>query len=148
MAATPPPRRLVGMDTDRRSPATTPVTTTNRLTVAGGFALLAIALLHALVFLPNPWWSEWLAGPLRSEELPPDALTVFWALPGSFVVLGALYALSVIATGRRGRTLPLHAPIALAVWAALCVWIVGPSGFLLLAVPVVLLGIASLRARA
>lgn len=142
------------MDTDRQAtttaPATTaaPATTTNRLTVAGGYALLAIAVLHTLVFLPNPWWGEWLAGPLRTEELPTEAVTVFWALPGSFVVLGALYALSVIATGRRGRAVPLYAPVALAAWAGLCVWIVGPSGFLLLAVPVVLLGLASVRARA
>ncbi|SFS08819.1 hypothetical protein SAMN04487783_1161 [Agrococcus baldri] len=50
--------------------------------------------------------------------------------------------------GRRGRVLPAWVGVALGAWALGCVWIVGPSGFLTLSVPVTLLLIASARARA
>lgn len=42
--------------------------------------------LHAVVALPHPSWGEWLAGGLRSGESGYKSLSVFWALPGSFVV--------------------------------------------------------------
>ncbi|GAB2608563.1 hypothetical protein [Pseudactinotalea suaedae] len=119
----------------------------DRLTVVGGAALVAIAVLHTLVFIAQPWWAAWLAGPFRDEQLPVEAVAQFWALPGSFVVAGALLGLSIIGTGRRGAPAALHVPIAIGLWAALCIWIVGPSGFVLLLAPAVLLLIASLRAR-
>lgn len=118
----------------------------DRLTMAGGWSLLAIAVLHTLVFIAQPWWGVWLAGPFRTEEPPVEAFAQFWALPGSFVVIGALFGLSLVTLGRRGAQAPLYVPIALALWAALCVWIVGPSGFMLVTVPVVLLVLARIRA--
>lgn len=119
----------------------------DRLTIVGGWALLAICVLHTAVFAAQPWWGVWLAGPFRTEAPPIEALAQFWALPGSFVVAGALLAVALIRAGRRGEAAPLHVPIVLAAWAALCVWILGPSGFLTLTVPVVLLTIAAVRAR-
>ena len=119
----------------------------DRLTVVGGSALVAIAALHTLVFIAQPWWAAWLAGPFRNEELPIEAVAQFWALPGSFVVAGALLGVSIIGTGRRGAPAALHVPIAIGLWAVLCIWIVGLSGFVLLLVPAVLLLIPSLRAR-
>lgn len=119
----------------------------DRLTVVGGWSLLAIAALHTAVFIVQPWWGVWLAGPFRTEEPPIEAVAQFWALPGSFVVAAALLAISIISTGRRGSAAPLYVPIALGLWAALCVWVMGPSGFVTLTVPVVLLSIAALRAR-
>lgn len=120
----------------------------DRLTMAGGWALLAIAVLHTVVLFAQPWWGLWLRGPFRAEELPAESFASFWALPGSFVVVMALLGLSILATGRRGAAAPLYVPIALGVWAAFCVWIVGPSGFVLALVPVALLTIAAVRARA
>lgn len=119
----------------------------DRLTMAGGWALLAICALHTAVFAVQPWWGVWLAGPFRTEEPPIEAFAQFWALPGSFVVIGALLALSLISTGRRGGTAPVYVPVALGLWAAFCVWIVGPSGFVTLAVPVTLLLVGAARAR-
>ncbi|WP_156253342.1 hypothetical protein [Pseudactinotalea terrae] len=119
----------------------------DRLTVVGGWSLLAICALHTAVFAAQPWWGVWLAGPFRTEEPPLEAFAQFWALPGSFVVIGALLALSLISTGRRGGSAPLYLPIVLGLWAAFCVWIVGPSGFSTLAVPVTLLLVSAVRAR-
>lgn len=119
----------------------------NRLTVSGAIALLTISVLHTLVFTLHPWWGPWMAGPFRTAQLPTDAAVQFWALPGGFVVPGVLLALVILRAGRRGDTVPIHVPIVLGVWALLCVWMVGPSGFLLLLVPATLLLIASLRSR-
>lgn len=119
----------------------------DRLTIAAGIALLAIMALHTAVFVPHEWWGAWLAGPLRGEEPPVEATVLFWALPGGFVVPGALLALLIVREGRRGRTMPLYVAIVLAIWAGGCVWIVGPSGFLTLVVPVALLVLARVRQR-
>lgn len=89
----------------------------------------------------------WLAGPLRAEEPPVEATVLFWALPGGFVVPGALLALLIVREGRRGRTMPAYVVIVLTIWAVGCVWIVGPSGFLTLVVPVALLVLARVRNR-
>lgn len=115
--------------------------------MAAGWSLLAICVLHTVVFAPNPWWGEWLTGMFRSEPLPVEAMVVFWALPGSFVVPAGLLAAMIIGRGRRGWTAPAYVAPALVVWAALCIWIVGPSGFLTVVVPATLMVIAQLRAR-
>ena len=119
----------------------------NRLTVWGAIALLTISALHTLVFALHPWWGPWMAGPFRTTQLPIDAAVQFWGLPGGFVVPGVLLALLVLRAGRRGDTVPIYVPLTLGIWALLCVWMVGPSGFMLLLLPAILLLIASLRAR-
>ncbi len=116
-----------------------------RLTVAAGLTLLVINLLHAAVFVAHPWWGMWLAGPFDGESFPPEVLARFWALPGGFVVPGMLLALLLLRAGRRGTTVPHYVGIGLGGWAIVCTWVVGPSGFLLLLVPAVLLLIDAVR---
>lgn len=122
-------------------------TDADRLTVAAAIALLVISVLHTAAFAFHPWWGPWLTGPFRTEQLPMDAVVQFWGLPGGFVVPGVLLALLILHTGRRGQTVPIYVGIILGCWALTCVWIVGPSGFLLLLVPAVLLLVARRRAR-
>ena len=121
--------------------------TTNRLTTTAGWSLIAIAALHTLVFAFHPYWDDWFAGPMRTGTLPLDAVVQFWGLPGGFVVPGVLLGLLMVRLGRRGETLPTYAGVVLGVWAVACIWIVGPSGFLLVLVPAVLLILAGARAR-
>lgn len=122
-----------------------PATRPERLTVLAGGLLLVICLLHTLVFAVHPYWADWLAGPLRESAFTADEAAQFWGLAGGFVVPGTLFGLLVIRTGREGRRLPPFVGPVLAIWAALCLWIVGPSGFLLVLVPAALLIITSLR---
>ncbi|MCS3844363.1 hypothetical protein [Microbacterium sp. AK031] len=119
----------------------------DRLTVSAAIALLTISALHTVVFALHPWWGAWMAGPFRTAQLPVEAAVQFWGLPGGFVVPGVLLALLVLRVGRRGDTVPLYIALTLGIWALVCIWMVGPSGFVLLLVPVVLLLIAALRAR-
>lgn len=119
----------------------------DRLTVSAAIALLTISVIHTAAFALHPWWEAWMAGPFRTTELPMDAVVQFWGLPGGFVVPGVLLALLILRAGRRGETVPMYVAIGLGTWALLCVWMVGPSGFVLLLVPAVLLLIASLRSR-
>lgn len=118
----------------------------DRLAVAAGIAILVIVALHTAFFAVHPWWDEWLAGPLRTQEPPMDASVQFWALPGGFVVPFALLGLLLIERGRRGRSAPWYLGAVLGVWALGCLWIVGPSGFLFVLVPAVLLVISAARA--
>lgn len=117
------------------------------LTLAAAVSLLVITVLHTAVFAPHPWWQAWLAGPFRTDPLPADALVQFWGLPGGFVVPGALLSLLILAAGRRGSMVPGYVGWVLALWALVCLWIVGPSGFVLLLVPATLLILAAARAR-
>lgn len=119
----------------------------DRLTVAGAISLLTISALHTVVFALHPWWGPWMAGPFRTTQLPTGAAVQFWGLPGGFVVPGVLLALLILRAGRRGDTVPLYIALTLGIWALVCIWIVGPSGFLLLLIPTTLLLIASLRSR-
>jgi hypothetical protein len=119
----------------------------DRLTVAGGISLLVVCSLHTVVFALHPWWGAWMAGPFRTEQLPTDAAVQFWGLPGGFVVPGLLLALLILDKGRRGNPAPVYVGAVIGVWAFACVWMVGPSGFMLLLVPAVLLFIASMRSR-
>lgn len=134
------------MTTAPDSAPTTPTTTRpERLTILAGWLLLVICLLHTLVFAVHPYWADWLAGPLRESAFTADEAAQFWGLAGGFVVPGALFGLLVLRTGREGRRLPPSVGPILAIWAALCLWIVGPSGFLLVLVPAALLILTSLR---
>jgi len=118
-----------------------------RLTVSAAIALLVISALHTVAFALHPWWGAWMAGPFRTTELPVDAAVQFWGLPGGFVVPGVLLALLILRAGRRGETVPLYVAMILGVWALVCIWMVGPSGFMLLLLPAALLSIATLRSR-
>ncbi|MEV4489931.1 hypothetical protein AB0K04_07440 [Micromonospora coxensis] len=117
------------------------------LTVGAGWSTVTIGVLHAAVFLPHPYWGEWLTGGLRSGEGGDASLSVFWALPGSFVVPLVLFGLLLVRLGRRGERAPGYAGWTLAGWAAACVLLIGPSGFLLGFVPAGLLIAEDLRAR-
>ncbi|MDO3703168.1 DUF6463 family protein [Micromonospora sp. C28SCA-DRY-2] len=118
-----------------------------RLTVAAGWTLAGIGVLHAAVFLPHPYWEQWLTGGLRSGEGGDASLSVFWALPGSFVVPLVLLGLLLARLGRRGERAPAHVGWALGGWAAGCALLIGPSGFLLGFVPAGLLIAEDLLAR-
>ncbi|MDP3950143.1 hypothetical protein [Microbacterium sp.] len=119
----------------------------DRLTVSAAIALLTISALHTVAFALHPWWGAWMAGPFRTAQLPVDAAVQFWGLPGGFVVPGVLLALLILRAGRRGDTVPLYIALTLGIWALVCIWMVGPSGFVLLLIPAVLLLIAARRAR-
>ncbi|GAB3633276.1 hypothetical protein GCM10027421_26290 [Microbacterium shaanxiense] len=119
----------------------------DRLTVSAAIVLLVICVLHTVAFAVHPWWGAWMAGPFRTAQLPVDAAVQFWGLPGGFVVPGVLLALLILRTGRGGSTVPLYFAITLAAWALVCIWMVGPSGFVLLLIPAVLLLVASVRSR-
>ncbi|RKS07564.1 hypothetical protein DFP74_3239 [Nocardiopsis sp. Huas11] len=118
-----------------------------RLTVGAGWTMATIGVLHTLVFLPHPYWSEWLAGGLRSGEGGDASLSVFWALPGSFVVPLVLTGLLVARLGRRGERAPAYVGWGLGGWAVGCVLLIGPSGFLLGLIPAGLLIAEDLLAR-
>lgn len=118
-----------------------------RLTVAGGWSMVAIGILHTLVFLPHPYWGEWLAGGLRSGRGGDESLSVFWALPGSFVVPLVLLGLLTVRLGRRGERVPAYVGWGLGGWAAACALLIGPSGFLLGLIPAGLLVAEDLLAR-
>lgn len=121
----------------------------NRWTVSGGVALLTICALHTLVFAAHPYWADWLAGPTRGGPLSTEPMLLFWALPGGLAVPGAMLGLLLIGLGRRGESVALWLPITLLAWAGLCVWITGgPTGFMMLTVPAVLLIIGRLRRAA
>ena len=111
----------------------------DRLTVAAGWSAVTIAVLHTIVFAFHPHWGAWLAGLARSGDLPDEAITVFWALPGGFVVPLAVLGLLIIGTGRRGHAMPRYVGWMLFGWILFCFWIIGPSGFLLGLVPTALL---------
>ncbi|GAA1115981.1 DUF6463 family protein [Nocardiopsis composta] len=122
--------------------------TAKRLTVGAGWSMVAIGVLHTLVFLPHPYWGEWLSGGLWSGGGSDESYSIFWALPGSFVAVLVLFGLMVARLGRRGELLPSYTGWAIAAWAAGCVLLIGPSGFLTAFVPAGLLIADDLRARA
>ncbi|MBB4930182.1 hypothetical protein F4561_001002 [Lipingzhangella halophila] len=119
-------------------------TTLNRL---AGWAMVAIGVVHTAVFLPHPYWADWLSGDLWAGGGAPEAVAVFWALPGSFVPVLVVLGLLVARAGRRGEALPGYTGWVLGAWALLCVLLIGPSGFLLGLVPAALLIAANLVAR-
>lgn len=113
----------------------------------GGRLLLAIAVLHIAVFLPHPYWSEWLAGDLRGGSDATESIAVFWALPGGFAVVGILLALLIGRLAKSGQVAPAYVGWTLLAWATGCVAIVGVSGFVLGIVPSLMLVVASLMDR-
>ena len=136
------------ISTRDRTDATTarPAPRADRLTVGAAVSMLLISALHTAVFAAHEWWNVWLNGPFRTEQMPIDSIVQFWALPGGFVVPTGILALLILEAGRRGATVPAYVGFAMAGWAFVCVWIVGPSGFVLFAVSAVLLVAARARA--
>ncbi|MFC5820108.1 DUF6463 family protein [Nonomuraea harbinensis] len=119
----------------------------SRLTIWAGRSMIIIAVAHTAVFALLAPWSSWLAGDLRNGVADADSLAIFWALPGGFVVVLALLGLLVARLGRQGHHVPGYVGWATLAWGALAVTLIGPSGFLLTAVPAALLITANLTAR-
>ncbi|TDE99176.1 hypothetical protein EXU48_01860 [Occultella glacieicola] len=105
---------------------------------------MVIAAAHTAVFAGNPYWADWLGGAIRNGTADVGAIATFWALPGSFVPIAILFGLLTVRLGRRGERLPGYAGWVLLGWSLGCAYMVGPSGFLLVLVPAILLIVASL----
>lgn len=133
------------MNTTTDTPALRTRPRPDRLTTAAGWSLLAICALHTLAFSLHPYWVDWLAGPLRTTEATLDEAAQFWGLPGGFVLPGILLAVLLIRLGQQGGRAPAAFGPVLGLWALACVWILGPSGFLLVLVPAALLVLARLK---
>ncbi|MEV4802974.1 DUF6463 family protein [Nonomuraea sp. NPDC049421] len=118
----------------------------SRLTMWAGRTMIFIAVAHTAVFAGLAPWSSWLAGDLRNGAADSDSVATFWALPGGFVVVLALLGLLVARAGRQGQHVPGYVGWVILAWGALAVSLIGPSGFLLTAVPAVLLIAATITA--
>nr|WP_281387746.1 DUF6463 family protein [Nonomuraea rhodomycinica] len=119
----------------------------SRLTVWAGRTMILIAVAHTAVFARLAPWSSWLAGDLRNRAADSDSVATFWALPGGFVVVLVLLGLLVARAGRQGQHVPGYVGWVILAWGALGVSLIGPSGFLLAAVPAGLLIAANITAR-
>ncbi|MCD0446803.1 hypothetical protein LO763_24600 [Glycomyces sp. A-F 0318] len=118
-----------------------------RLTGLAGWSLIAIAALHTAVFIPQAPWGDWTGGSLRTAEPDMESVAVFWALPGGFVIPGLLAGLLTIRTARRRERVGLGVALALFAWASACLWLIGPSGFMLFYATVGLLVAAAVADR-
>jgi predicted branched-subunit amino acid permease len=103
-----------------------------RLTSLAGWSLVLLAVLHTAVFVPLAPWSDWFDGSLHGLDGDPDSLAVFWGLPGGFVIPALLLGLLVIRMGRQRQRVGLIFALVLAAWVTFCLWLVGPSGFVLI----------------
>ncbi|MEV0151847.1 MULTISPECIES: DUF6463 family protein [unclassified Nonomuraea] len=119
----------------------------SRLTVWAGRSMILIAVAHTVVFARVAPWSSWLAGDLRDHAADSDSVATFWALPGGFVVVLTLLGLLVARMGRQGHQVPGYVGWVTLAWGALAVSLIGPSGFLLAAIPAGLLIAANLTNR-
>ncbi|GAA3127542.1 hypothetical protein GCM10020001_056130 [Nonomuraea salmonea] len=108
--------------------------------------MIFIAVAHTAVFAPLVPLSSWLAGDLRNRAADSDSVATFWALPGGFVVVLVLLGLLVARAGRQGQHVPGYVGWVILAWGALAVSLIGPSGFLLTAVPAGLLIAANITA--
>lgn len=121
--------------------------TTARLTLWAGRSMILIAVAHTLVFVPLAPWSSWLAGDLRNRVADAESVALFWALPGGFVVVLTLLGLLVARAGRQGQQVPGYVGWVSLAWGAMAVGLIGPSGFMLAAIPAGLLIAASFTDR-
>ncbi|MFC7619642.1 hypothetical protein [Microlunatus sp. GCM10028923] len=118
-----------------------------RLTIAGGIALLVIAALHLFAMSAHDLWPGWLAGELRSAVPGDYGLGAFWAGIGGFAVPIGFLGFMIIRSGRQGRRCAPWIGYGLLGWAAVCCFLLGPSGFLTFGVPALLLIMAELLGR-
>ncbi|THV30008.1 hypothetical protein [Glycomyces paridis] len=118
-----------------------------RLTVIAGWAVVAIGLLHIAAIAPSAAWADWFDGSLRVLGEDWESIATFWALPGGLAVPVILLGLLMIRFGRQRQAIGLWFPVALLAWVSFCVWLIGPSGFMLVSVPVVLLVVAAVLDR-
>ncbi len=109
------------------------------MTIIAGWSLIVVAVLHTAVFVPQAPWRDWFSGSLRSVDPDAESVAVFWALPGGIVVPALLLGLLMIRLGRQHQRVGLGYALAILAWVSFCLWLVGPSGFLLLLVTVGLL---------
>ncbi|GAB3225040.1 hypothetical protein GCM10027447_14230 [Glycomyces halotolerans] len=100
-----------------------------RLTRLTGWSLIVIAAAHVAVFVPLAPWGKWFEGSLRGSGADAESLAVFWALPGGIAVPGFLLGLLLIRLGRMRQRVGVGFGLVLAGWASICLWLVGPSGF-------------------
>lgn len=121
--------------------------TAARLTGLAGWSLIAIAALHTAVFVPQAPWGDWINGSLRTAEPDMESVAVFWALPGGVVVPGVLAGLLMIRLARRQERVGLGVALMLCAWNSACLWLVGPSGFMLFYVTIGLLVAAAVADR-
>lgn len=103
----------------------------SRLTVLAGWSIIVIAVLHTAVFIPQAPWAEWFDGSLRRAGADPDSVAVFWALPGGIVVPAFLLGLLMVRLGRQRQRVGLGVALTLVGWVSFCLWLIGPSGFML-----------------
>lgn len=114
------------------------------LTRWGGRLLTSISILHILVFLSHPYWSEWLTGKGITTM---ESMALFWALPGGPAVIGILLGMLVSRMGKRGEVAPGYVGATVLAWAAGCIALLGVSGFVLMIVPALMLITATLLDR-
>jgi hypothetical protein len=118
-----------------------------RLTSAAGWSVVAIAALHTAVFTPVSPWAAWFRGSLQNSDVDHESIAMFWALPGSFVVPVILLGLLMVRIGRQRQRIGLLFALTLVAWVSFCIWLIGPSGFMLVYVPAALLIVASILDR-
>lgn len=142
----PAPQPLTHPSPTAPSPTRTPAPGA-RLTMAGGIAIGAIAVLHVIV-MGFAHWPEWLAGSLRDGTASPTSLAAFWAQPGGFEPALIALAIMLVGMARRNRTPPVSVGLVLIGWVGLCVFLLGPfSGFSLGLVAVGLVLAGAIRGR-
>jgi hypothetical protein len=124
-----------------------PSAAARRLTIAAGIALLVVATLHLIMMSAHDLWPAWLAGELRAAAPGDAGLGGFWAGIGGFAVPVALLGGMIIRTARRRQPCSPVLGYGLLAWAAGCVYLLGPSGFLTFGVPAALLIIADAIGR-
>lgn len=121
--------------------------TPRRLTIWAGYLLAAIGVLHVLVFIPHPYWGQWLSGGLWNGGAADESVAVFWALPGGFAPLLIIFGFSTAGAARRGTSAPGYAAWGILAWVVACIALIGMSGFVFGLIPAILLVAADITAR-
>ncbi|MEV6957299.1 DUF6463 family protein [Streptomyces sp. NPDC051183] len=144
----------IGTERIETAPAADNATARTRartLTLWAGRSTVSIAALHTALFAvkSRSEWTGWLSGDLRGADpaTHAESASLFWALPGGFVIPLLLLGLLLSHMARTDQKVPPYVGWAIAAWVLPAAWILGPSGFLLGLVPAALLILASRRAR-
>lgn len=116
--------------------------------IIAGSLLVAVGVLHLAVMAAHPYWSDWLQRGLWSAGTTPEpSFTGFWAMPGSFAIPLILLGYLVVRLAVKRLPLPSAIGWCLLIWTLSCVYLIGPSGFILILIPGVLLIVADLGSR-